>query len=52
MSRKSINLVKEEDIERWKNIKMQVIEEKDDPDLQDIELLRILMNHYESYLSS
>lgn len=47
MTRKSINLVREEDVEQWKDIKMQEIQERDNPDLGDTELLRDMMDHYQ-----
>lgn len=47
MSRKSINLVQDEDVQRWKRIKMKEIQRRDDPDLGDTELLREFMDRYE-----
>lgn len=47
MSRKSINLTNEDDVQQWKRIKLSEIERRDDPDLGDVELLRDLMDEYE-----
>lgn len=44
--KKTLNL-RGDDQERWKRLKMQVINEYDNPDLNDIELLREMMTDYE-----
>lgn len=36
-----------EDIERWKALKRELIDERDDPDVKDIDLLRHMLAHYE-----
>lgn len=44
--KKILNL-RGDDHERWKRLKMRVINEYDNPDLNDIELLREMMTDYE-----
>ena len=44
--KKSLNLYGD-DKERWHKIKLQEIDERDDPDLSDIDILREMMDLYE-----
>lgn len=47
MSRKTINLNKECDVEKWSSIKMAEINKRDNPDLGDTQLLREMMDVFE-----
>jgi hypothetical protein len=47
MGRKSINLVKDDDVQRWKRIKLKEIQRRNNPDLGDTALLREMMSVYE-----
>ena len=44
--KKSLNLYGD-DKERWQKIKLNQIDERDDPDLSDIDILREMMELYE-----
>lgn len=44
--KKSLNLYGD-DKERWQKIKLNQIDERDDPDLSDIDVLREMMDLYE-----
>lgn len=49
--KKTLNL-RGDDQERWKRLKMRVINEYDNPDLNDIELLREMMDYFEEKLET
>lgn len=47
MDKKVINLTKDEDVQRWKEIKLADQNRLGNPDIGDVGLLRNMMNLYE-----